>query len=112
MSGSRSTPEEKRARRIVRMRRYNMRSLYGLTLEQLEQMHAEQGGRCKICRRETRLWVGVKNNSACVDHDHATGQVRGLLCRRCNAALGQFQEQPELLERAAQYLRASGKVGC
>ncbi len=43
----------------------------------------------------------------CVDHDHQTGFVRGLLCRDCNAALGLFKDSQEILERAIGYLEIS-----
>ncbi len=58
-----------------------------------------QAHACAICSKPfLSLW------GACVDHNHATGSVRGLLCRVCNAALGQFGDSPERLERAKTYL--------
>ncbi|MGE0576133.1 MAG: endonuclease VII domain-containing protein [Reyranella sp.] len=67
-------------------------------------MERAQEGRCKICRRpaEEGQWKVLR-----VDHDHATGKIRGLLCHHCNVALGHFGDSPELLERAAEYLRCS-----
>jgi hypothetical protein len=55
-----------------------------------------QDGRCLICAEATTL---------AVDHDHRTGEVRGLLCSLCNRALGHFRDAPVLCERAALYLR-------
>lgn len=62
-------------------------------------MHLTQRGVCAICERPPR---GYKNLA--VDHDHATGAVRGLLCQTCNAALGSFGDAPRLLQRAIDYL--------
>lgn len=72
---------------------------YGVTKEQYLLMLAEQGGKCKLCLREC-----ITKEFLCVDHDHATGEVRGLLCRMCNAALGQFNDDVTTLQRAIDYL--------
>ena len=56
---------------------------------------------CFICGVELQLSKDVH-----LDHDHATDQVRGLLCRNCNLGLGSFKDSPELLRRAAFYLEA------
>jgi hypothetical protein len=104
-------------------RRTNLRKWYGITLEDYNQMRAEQDYRCVICgRHEDDLPLanrpgrprkdGKKTRQAqvlYVDHDHATGAIRGLLCARCNTALGQFGESPELLGRAIRYLEAQGR---
>lgn len=58
-------------------------------------MLAGQDGRCAICRTAEAVHV---------DHDHTTGQVRGMLCFPCNAALGQLGDRPEVLRRALSYL--------
>lgn len=60
---------------------------------------AAQTGLCAICQRETTLHR---------DHDHATGLDRSFLCRTCNLGLGNFNDNPELLEAAALYLRHHG----
>lgn len=57
------------------------------------------GGKCMICHQEDRLVI---------DHNHKTGDFRGLLCYTHNAGLGMFQDNPELLEEAARYLRDKG----
>jgi hypothetical protein len=67
-------------------------------------MKDAQGGLCAICQREEAV-VG----RLVIDHDHATGRVRRLLCNRCNLALGLLDDDPTRLEAAAAYL---WKYGC
>jgi len=74
---------------------------YGLTLETFEEMLASQNHSCQICKSKT---PGGSGNFH-VDHDHETGVVRGLLCSKCNVALGLFQDDPETLRQAANYLK-------
>jgi len=52
---------------------------YGLSSEQYKEMLERQGGVCALCRQQCKT-----GNRLCVDHDHDTGKVRALLCRRCN----------------------------
>ena len=85
---------------------YNLQWRYGLTVEQYDAILKSQGGRCAICRAErpdsrTKQWH--------VDHCHATGKVRGLLCGQCNLGLGQFRDDPALLRQAIKYLAATTK---
>jgi hypothetical protein len=78
--------------------RQNNLNKYGITIAEYDEMFASQGGCCAICGGSTRERLHV-------DHDHETGQVRMLLCRRCNMMLGHSTDDPELLEAAADYLR-------
>ncbi|MBA3825574.1 MAG: endonuclease VII domain-containing protein [Ktedonobacterales bacterium] len=77
------------------MMKHFLRSHYGLTVEQLEEMKRDQKGRCAICRKETRLVV---------DHNHTTGQVRNLLCTGCNTLIGLAYESRDHLLAAIAYL--------
>lgn len=77
---------------------------YGLTVEQYEAILAAQGGRCAICREENKS-PNVKYVPLCVDHCHDTGKFRGLLCNKCNLGMGNFDDDPERMEAAAEYVR-------
>jgi len=83
--------------RRVRKNRNVLRS-YGITLEQYEASIVAQGNRCAICHKEF-------TETPCLDHSHTTGQLRKFLCHPCNRGLGQFGDDPNLLEAAALYLR-------
>ena len=76
---------------------------YGVTPEDYARMLSDQDGGCAICG-STSPRNGKKVHLA-VDHDHATGQVRGLLCDPCNNGLARFGDDPGRLLRAASYLR-------
>lgn len=79
--------------------------LYGLGQEEYTQLLTEQRGVCAICERleNVRKSAGQEWRLS-VDHDHATGAVRGLLSNGCNRGLGYFDDNPVLLVRAALYL--------
>jgi hypothetical protein len=70
-----------------------LRAKYGITVEDFERMSAEQGRRCAICSEVKKLYV---------DHNHVTGEVRGLLCNRCNIRLAALDD-PEWMSRAVAY---------
>lgn len=76
---------------------------YGLTKEGLSVMLSEQGDACKICGHK----FGQADRDMHVDHDHATGKVRGLLCYHCNRGLGSFKDSVESLSNAIAYLGGS-----
>jgi hypothetical protein len=90
----RQRPERKASERNA----YLLRK-YGLSLDDYECMLEAQGGVCAICG-EAR----PEERTLHVDHDHVTGAIRGLLCIRCNNAIGNFREEYELFLRAAEYL--------
>lgn len=68
---------------------------YGLDLDGYDRLFVEQSGKCKICSREISLVI---------DHCHVTGKVRGLLCNGCNLALAYFEEKPDRMQKAIEYL--------
>ena len=76
---------------------------YGLTRSQYETLLYLQGGRCAICRRGPE---GSGKKRLTVDHDHETGEVRGLLCNHCNAAIGNLRDDPLVVRAAAAYLES------
>ena len=80
-------------------RAWDLRKKYGITIEQVEQMAKDQGGLCACCPIEL-----AKAKKVCVDHDHVTRRVRGLLCDQCNKGLGHFSDDSARLRRAADYL--------
>lgn len=84
---------------------YQRRYQYGLQKGEYAVLLAKQGGLCAICGREetARSSRGIKQMT--VDHDHKTGKVRGLLCNNCNAGIGYLKDDPDVLERAAAYVR-------
>lgn len=77
----------------------DLRKKYGITVAVWEAMYDTQLGRCALC-----LTPLAEVTKICVDHDHATGRVRGLLCNNCNHGLGKFQDNAEILRRAAAYV--------
>lgn len=74
---------------------------YGLTLADYDRMMAEQGGACSICGSPL---PGAGHKRLVVDHCHATGRVRGLLCNPCNIGLANFRDDRLLLASAIRYL--------
>ncbi len=83
--------------------RANLKRHYGMTVEMYEDLLAAQNNACAICKA-TR---GAKRQRLHVDHDHATGRIRGLLCSACNRGIGFFKDSPNLLQTAAAYLARS-----
>lgn len=90
-----------------RYRGYHYKHRYGLTREQVLEMHKQQGEACAICATAVPLSGASRNDLAVVDHCHATGKVRGLLCHRCNLLLGGARDRVETLQSAIRYLEAA-----
>jgi hypothetical protein len=76
----------------------SLKRLYGITETEYESMFRSQNGVCGICS------VAPISERLCVDHNHATGKVRGLLCKSCNVAIGRFEDDRERLRNAINYL--------
>lgn len=76
---------------------------YGLTALQVEKMIERQRMRCFICERTFNR--KKRMSLPAVDHCHTSGRVRGILCGFCNTGLGMFKDNPDVLEKAAQYIR-------
>jgi hypothetical protein len=91
--------------RTPRGRDLQIRQQYGLRLGEFDELMSIQGGACGICESKVSIGRHGKENRLCVDHDHKTGLVRGLLCHRCNTALGKFFDDPKLLTRALMWLK-------
>lgn len=87
-------------------RRYNLQK-YGLTPATYEALLQSQRGVCAICGMPPRDLSVSRHARLHVDHDHATGVVRGLLCMSCNRALGWFRDHAGLLASAIDYLKRS-----
>lgn len=85
-------------------RRSHLKKRYGLTPEEADQLLESQGGKCAICGTPHGDSRGFRLH---IDHDHATGAVRGILCNLCNAGLGNFRDDPVLMRRAIAYLAAN-----
>lgn len=94
-----ATEIEREAARRYTKKVWRERSLrrLGITIEEFESMGRLQGGRCAIC--------GSKPKVLCVDHDHTSGRVRGLLCHQCNVGLGNFGDDTDRMARAIEYLK-------
>ncbi len=97
-SASRKDTYQKPENKLAASLRHRLRT-YGLTPEQEEQIRMLQGNRCPGCRGHIK--GGKKTH---VDHDHATGKIRGILCEGCNFALGYAKDSPKALRNLANYL--------
>ena len=76
-------------------RKYHLKKRYGITLQEFDALITKQGFLCPICLRRPAVHV---------DHHHASGTVRGILCEMCNGGLGQFRDNPATIESAIEYL--------
>jgi hypothetical protein len=87
-------------------RRRYLRIKYGMTLDDWQEWFERQGGACAICKRlEGEVAGGLH-----VDHCHASGVIRGLLCQSCNTSIGHLREDPEVIRAAADYVERHSKV--
>jgi hypothetical protein len=85
-----------------------LKKLYGITVEQYDTLLAEQKECCAVCGSTSSYSRNYKNTARAkfsVDHCHATGKVRGLLCTKCNRALGLLNDSIESVLRMSEYLK-------
>lgn len=92
-----------RAKYPDRYLNYKLRRDFGITVEDYRKILLVQNGICAGC-----LNPPTEKRRLCVDHDHNTGIVRGLLCHKCNVAIGYGMDSPEILRRLAEYLEKKG----
>jgi hypothetical protein len=88
--------EEVIKQRSLKQRDAQLQKKYNMTLDEFNTISAKQNNKCSICGKVTSL---------CVDHDHISGKVRGLICRFCNSMLGQAKDNQETLRNAIYYLQ-------
>ena len=79
---------------------WTLEKKYGITVEQFDEMRVKQEYRCWICHKHESELGKILH----IDHNHATGKVRALLCMHCNHAIGSFKENVNSLENAINYL--------
>ena len=87
------------AERKISSRKSQFKSLYGITIDGFDLMYNKQDGKCACCGKDNG------SRRLAVDHDHSTGKVRGLLCSKCNTAIGLCNDNPAILDVIAKYIR-------
>ncbi len=86
------------------VRSLNLPAKYGITTADFAEMLLKQGGKCDCCGSQFAM-EGRKADRPCVDHNHKTGEVRSLLCGRCNLAAGNVLDSSDMADKLAAYLR-------
>lgn len=105
-SASEKTWAERNPERWARHQlRHRLKVDYGISPEDREDMYTAQDGKCSICADSMLLDGPPCAAKAHVDHNHATGVIRDLLCTRCNWLLGNARESEDILFAAVEYLR-------
>lgn len=94
-----ATPKQKLAQRNSILKRK-----YGISKQDFDNRFEAQGKACLICKSTDK-----RPSNYCVDHNHVTLEVRGIVCRKCNTAMGQMNDDPLLLRAAARYLEEAAK---
>jgi hypothetical protein len=84
------------AGRVMHKRKSHLKTRYGMSLADYDDILARQHGACAICERKSKKRL-------CVDHCHKFNKRRSLLCLRCNTGLGNFDDDPARLRKAADY---------
>lgn len=83
-------------------RDHHFKRTFGMSAAERDALVVAHGGVCDICKRPE---VGETRKALNIDHDHATGRIRGVLCGHCNRAIGLLRDDPRLLAAAIEYLK-------
>ena len=103
--------EKGKVARAKAMRKMKLKQRYNITLEDFEKMKKEQNGVCRICSKpELSIKRGMPAE-LCVDHNHTTNKVRGLLCTSCNFMLGYGKEDISILQKGIEYIKEHSDYG-
>ena len=110
VQAGKNNPNYKNGIRIInkqKQRENHLKRTYGITLDVYNQMFKKQQGSCAICEKHQSQLT----HALSVDHNHRTQEIRGLLCKNCNAALGQFNgdTSSRLLRKAIGYLKENNR---
>ena len=89
---------------IKTIRQKRMEYQYGLSYEEFAKLLEVQGGGCAICKTKDSNTTNRKRDW-CIDHDHSTGEVRGLLCDNCNVGIARLKDNIDILNSAIKYLK-------
>lgn len=79
-----------------------LKAVYGLSEDEFRELLDSTIGACPICEEE------FGSHTACIDHDHETGEIRGIICRKCNLMLGRINDDIDILLNAIEYLKKEG----
>jgi len=91
----------------------HLKRTFGLSVEEFERRRMVQDNKCRICKEVFVVTPSVDHDHTCCSSQRSCGKcIRGLLCKRCNAALGGFHDQIDLLETAIVYLKEHQKTAC
>lgn len=96
-------------RNTDRTRNFYLQRRYGITLNEFNEKLKQQNNGCAICGSVNGK-ANKRNDRLTVDHNHATGELRGILCHKCNFGLGHFDDDIELLLKAIEYLKSYNLV--
>lgn len=99
-SVQKQTPEGRKRTQL----KAHLKHYYNISIEEYERMEIAQGGVCAICCKPDQ-----NGQRLAVDHDHATGRIRSLLCGFCNKGIGMFRDDPAIVQAAVHYLVKWGK---
>jgi len=84
-----------------KIKNYNLKSNHGLSITEFDNLLLAQDNKCLICGQPLDL---LNPKLIHIDHNHLTGKVRGILCNKCNMAIGLLRDNPEYIRNALEYL--------